>query len=186
MARLVRDVARKTGKLVRFTSDGDDTAIDRSMVEAIADPLIHMIRNAVDHGIEPRETREANGKPGVGSVHLEARQDDGHVVVELRDDGKGLDRDRILRKAVANGIIPSAAGLGDDEIFELILAPGFTTADQVTDFSGRGVGMNVVKRNVELLGGRIEVRSEPGRGSTFSIRLPLPARGGWSGATTAA
>ncbi|MBW3630476.1 MAG: Hpt domain-containing protein [Gemmatimonadetes bacterium] len=181
MARLVRDVARKTGKLVRFTSAGEETVIDRSVLEAIADPLVHMIRNAVDHGIEARAVREANGKTSFGSVRLEARHADGEVIVELRDDGKGLDRDRILQKAIANDIVGSGEGLSDAEIFNLIFAPGFTTTDQVTDFSGRGVGMDVVKRNVEMLGGRVDIESRPGEGSTFSIRLPRSAAASWTG-----
>lgn len=173
MARLVRDVAKKSGKQVEFITEGEDTEIDRNMVDIIADPLVHMIRNAVDHGIEKPDVREANGKEPTGVVSLAAYHAGGNVVVALRDDGKGLDRARILQKALERGLIGPDRVLTDSEVFGLIFAPGFSTADQVTDLSGRGVGMDVVKRNIESLRGRVDIASEAGAGSTFSIRLPL-------------
>jgi two-component system chemotaxis sensor kinase CheA len=173
MARLVRDVARKSGKRVEFVTDGEETEIDRSMVDVIGDPLVHMIRNAIDHGIEAPDVRPLKGKPAAGTLRLSSYHSGGNVVVELQDDGRGLDRDRIVAKAVSNGLIESGVGMTDAEILNLIFAPGFSTADTVTDLSGRGVGMDVVKRNVESLRGRIDIASVAGKGCTFSIRLPL-------------
>lgn len=173
LARLVRDVAHRTGKEVDFIVAGDDTEIDRTMVDAIADPLVHMVRNAVDHGIERPDDRRASGKERTGSVRLTAYHAGASVVVELSDDGKGLDRERILQLAMERGLIESAKGMSDSDIFALIFAPGFSTAAEVTDLSGRGVGMDVVRRSIEALRGRVEITSEPGRGSTFRIRLPL-------------
>lgn len=173
MARLVRDVARKRGKQVHFVTEGDDTEIDRGMVDIIGDPLVHMIRNAVDHGIEPTGDRLASGKPEAGRVWLSAKHAGGNVVVELCDDGKGLDRDRILHKALQNGVVTSDKGMSDSEIYQLIFAPGFSTAEQVTDVSGRGVGMDVVKRHVEMLRGRIDISSTSGEGTLFTVRFPL-------------
>jgi two-component system, chemotaxis family, sensor kinase CheA len=173
MTRLVRDVALKSGKLVEFETEGEDTEIDRNMVDIIGDPLIHMIRNAVDHGIELPHDRVANGKSEQGTVRLAAYHAGGYVVVELQDDGKGLDRDKIVRKAIEKGLIESDKGMSSGEIFSLIFAPGFSTADQVSDLSGRGVGMDVVKRNIESLRGRIHITSEAGKGSLFMMRLPL-------------
>ena len=173
MARLVRDTARKANKEVELITEGEDTEIDRTMVDIIGDPLVHMIRNAVDHGIEPPKARQATDKPRQGTVRLSAYHAGGNVVVELQDDGKGLDRERILKKAIEKGVIAADAVLSDHETLNLIFAPGFSTAEQVTDLSGRGVGMDVVKRNVESVRGRIDVSSEPGRGSIFQIRLPL-------------
>lgn len=173
MARVVRDVAHKRGKQVTFVTEAEDTEIDRNMVELLNDPLIHMIRNAVDHGIEPPEERVALGKPPVGTVRLSAYHQGGNVVIELSDDGRGLDREKILSKAIARGLIESERGLSDSDIFNLIFEPGFSTADKVTDVSGRGVGMDVVRRNMESIRGRIDITSAPGKGSTFSLRLPL-------------
>jgi two-component system chemotaxis sensor kinase CheA len=173
MARLVRDLAHKSGKLVEFQIEGEDTEIDRNMVDILKDPMVHMVRNAIDHGIEPPDEREKAGKPRKGVVRLSAYHAGGNVVVELQDDGRGLDREKIVRKAVANGLIESDKGLSDSEVFNLIFAPGFSTADKITDVSGRGVGMDVVRRNVEALRGRIDISSEAGRGSTFTVRLPL-------------
>ncbi len=173
VSRVIRDVSRKVGKPVQFLSSGDETELDRSMVGIITDPLVHMVRNSVDHGIEPEEERVAAGKPPRGTVRLTARQAGGNVVVEIEDDGRGLDRDRILAKAVERGIVDGERHLSDDEVFSLILQPGFSTAAKVTDVSGRGVGMDVVKRAVESLRGRIEIQSEPGKGTRFSIYLPL-------------
>lgn len=173
MARVVRDVAHKCGKQVEFVTEGEDTEIDRNMVDIVADPLIHMVRNAVDHGIETPDVREANGKAKTGKVRLAAYHAGGDVVVELRDDGAGLDAEKLLKKAIANGLIEPDKNLSENEIYNLIFAPGFSTAEQVTDVSGRGVGMDVVRRNIESMRGRIEISSEKGKGSLFTIRLPL-------------
>lgn len=173
MARLVRDVAAKCGKSVAFHAMGEETEIDRNLVDLIADPLVHMVRNAVDHGIETPMDRLAAGKPAEGSVRLSAYHAGGHVVVELTDDGRGLSRERLLQKAAQMGLVEPGATLSDSEVFQLIFAPGFSTAEQVTDVSGRGVGMDVVRRNVEAVRGRIEIASAPGAGTTFIVRLPL-------------
>ncbi|HEX7049144.1 MAG TPA: chemotaxis protein CheA [Longimicrobiales bacterium] len=173
MARLARDVAQRRGKLIDYVMEAEDTEIDRNMVDFISDPLVHMVRNAVDHGIEPPDVREANGKPRRGTVRLAAYHHRGNVVIELQDDGRGLDRDRIVEKALARGLLESDRGLSDADVFELIFAPGFSTAEELTNISGRGVGMDVVRRNVEAIGGRVEIASERGKGTTFSLRLPL-------------
>ncbi|HYW50323.1 MAG TPA: chemotaxis protein CheA [Gemmatimonadaceae bacterium] len=173
LTRLVRDVALKAGKVVELVTDGEDTELDRNMVDAIADPLVHMVRNAVDHGVEGPAERERVGKPRAGRVKLAAFQQGGSVIVELRDDGRGLNRDRILAKAIEKGLVPANASLTDSEINALIFAPGFSTAEQVTDISGRGVGMDVVRRNIESIRGRIDIQSALGQGTTFQIRLPL-------------
>jgi two-component system chemotaxis sensor kinase CheA len=173
MTRLVRDLSRKSGKQVRFLREGEDTEIDRNMVESLSDPLIHMIRNGVDHGLEKPETRRSQGKPDEGTLLLRAYHAAGNVVIELQDDGRGLDRDKILAKAVENGLVEGDKELPDGEVFKLIFAPGFSTADQVTQISGRGVGMDVVKRNIEAMRGRVEVSSTKGEGSLFTIRIPL-------------
>lgn len=173
MARLVRDVSQKCGKSVEFVSEGEDTEIDRNMVDFIADPLVHMVRNAVDHGIEMPDVRETKGKHRTGHIKLAAYHAGGDVVVELADNGAGLDRDKIVAKAISKNLIESDKGMSENEIFQLVFAPGFSTADQVTDLSGRGVGMDVVRRNIEAMRGRIEITSEKGKGSTFTIRLPL-------------
>lgn len=173
LARQVRDLAQKTGKQVELVIEGAETEIDRHMVDAIADPLMHMVRNAVDHGIELPAEREANGKPRAGVVRVSASHAGGTVVVELADDGQGLDRDRIMRKAVDLGLIAPDHSLTDREAFELIFAPGFSTAHAVTDVSGRGVGLDVVRRNIEALRGRIDIESESGKGTRFLMRLPL-------------
>jgi two-component system chemotaxis sensor kinase CheA len=173
MTRLVRDLAQKTGKQVELVIEGEETEIDRHMVDVIADPLVHMVRNAVDHGIESPDRRAASGKARAGTLRIAARHAGGNVVVELEDDGQGLDPDRIARKALALGLIDADRTLTSNEAFELIFAPGFSTAEAVTDVSGRGVGLDVVRRNIEALRGRIEIDSEPGRGTRFSLRLPL-------------
>jgi two-component system chemotaxis sensor kinase CheA len=173
MVRLSRDAAHRSGKHVELALEGEDTEIDRNMVDVIADPLVHMVRNAVDHGIETPEARAAAGKPAVGRLRLAAYHAGGNVVVELHDDGKGLDRDRIVRKAIEKALIESEKGMSDADIFKLIFEPGFSTNEVVTDLSGRGVGMDVVRRNIESIQGRIEIASEPGRGTKFTFRLPL-------------
>lgn len=173
MARLSRDVAHKNGKLVEFITEGEDTEIDRNMVDVLNDPLVHMVRNAVDHGIEPPDVRREAGKPPTGVLRLAAYHAGGNVVVELSDDGRGLNREKILKKAITTGIVDSDKGMSDHELFNLIFRPGFSTVEQVTDVSGRGVGMDVVKRGIEALRGRVEIASQPGRGSTFTILLPL-------------
>jgi two-component system chemotaxis sensor kinase CheA len=173
LARVCRDCARKSGKTVDFLTDGEDTEIDRNMVDVVGDPLIHMVRNAVDHGIETPDVRRNARKPARGLVRLRAYHAGGSVVLTLEDDGHGLDHERLVAKAVAKGLIDPDRTLSEREVHELIFAPGFSTAEQVTDLSGRGVGMDVVRRNIESLRGRIEIDSQPGRGSTFTIRLPL-------------
>jgi two-component system chemotaxis sensor kinase CheA len=173
LARLVRDTARKVGKQVEFQTEGEETELDRNMVAAIADPLVHMVRNAIDHGLEPPGERLAAGKPATGTVRLAAYHQGGSMVLELSDDGRGMNREKIAAKAVARGLIESANGLSDAEVYRLIFEPGFSTAEQVTDVSGRGVGMDVVKRNIEALRGRVDITAEPGRGCTFTMRFPL-------------
>ena len=173
MTRLVRDLARKMGKNVRFVTEGEDTEIDRNMADAIKDPLVHMIRNAVDHGIEMPDVREKAGKPKEGTVNLSAYHSAGSVVVEVKDDGKGLDRQVLLAKAREKGLVEEGASLSDREVFNLIFEPGFSTAKTVTDVSGRGVGMDVVRKNIEALRGHAEIQSELGKGSVFQMRLPL-------------
>lgn len=173
MARLVRDVAKKCGKQVEFVTEGEDTEIDRNMVDFISDPLVHMVRNAVDHGIEKPEARQAKGKSATGTIRLAAYHAGGDVVVELIDDGAGLDAEKLVAKAIAKNLIESDKGMSESEIFKLIFAPGFSTAETLTDVSGRGVGMDVVRRNIEAMRGRIEINSEKGKGSVFTIRLPL-------------
>lgn len=176
MARLVRDVASKAGKKITFHTDGEDVELDRNVVEEIADPLVHMIRNSCDHGIEPAAERIAAGKPEIGNVTLRAFYSGGSIVIEIEDDGRGLNRDKILKKAVDKGIYTperDPADIPDSEIYNLIFLPGFSTAEQVTDISGRGVGMDVVRRNIEALRGKIDIRSTPGKGSVFMMRLPL-------------
>lgn len=173
MTRLVRDLAQKGGKQVDFITSGEETEIDRNMVDVIGDPLVHMIRNALDHGVERPETRTAAGKAATGSVHLSAFHAGGNVVVRMEDDGKGLDREKILHKAVDKGLVDPDKNLTDAEVFNLIFEPGFSTADQITEVSGRGVGMDVVKRAIISLRGRIDIASAPGRGTTFTVRLPL-------------
>jgi two-component system, chemotaxis family, sensor kinase CheA len=173
LTRLVRDVALRAGKVVELVTVGDETELDRNMVDAIADPLVHMVRNAVDHGIESPEDRARLGKPRAGRLQLAAFQQGGKVIVELRDDGRGLNRDRILAKAIEKGLVPVGHSLSESETYALIFAPGFSTAETLTDISGRGVGMDVVRRNVESIRGRIDTASEVGKGTTFQIRLPL-------------
>ena len=173
MPRLVRDLAARAGKLVELRMTGEDTELDRNLIEEINDPLIHMIRNAVDHGIEPPARREAQGKPAQGVIHLHAGHQGGNIIIEITDDGAGLNKERLLAKGIEAGLLPQAAQPSEQEIFSLIFAPGFSTAEKVSEISGRGVGMDVVRRNISQLRGKIEVKSKPGAGSTFSIHVPL-------------
>ncbi len=171
--RIVGDTAKKIGKDINFTINGGETELDKMVVEKISDPLMHMLRNSVDHGIEMPKDRISCGKDKVGNVTLSAYPDAGTIVIEIKDDGKGLDKDAILAKAVANGIVSENENLSDKEIYNLIFAAGLSTAKEVSDISGRGVGMDVVKRNIESLRGTVEIDSEQGVGSIFTIRLPL-------------
>jgi two-component system chemotaxis sensor kinase CheA len=173
MTRLARDLAHKNGKQVDLVTEGEDTEIDRNMVDVINDPLVHMVRNAVDHGIEPPESRQQYGKLSTGVLRLAAYHAGGSVVVELSDDGRGLDRNKIVKKAIATGVIESDKGMSDHDVFNLIFRPGFSTVEKVTDVSGRGVGMDVVKRGIDALRGHVEISSRPGAGCKFTIRLPL-------------
>jgi len=173
MIRLVRDLARKSEKQVELNMFGEETEIDRNMVEALYDPLVHMIRNSVDHGIESPSKRRETGKTEAGQLVLQAFQKGGNIVIEIEDDGQGLNRNRILAKARERRLIPDDAQLSNHLIDNLIFEPGFSTAEKVTDVSGRGVGMDVVKRAIEKLKGRVEVFSEDGKGCRFSIRVPL-------------
>ncbi len=173
MARLVRDVSRKLGKQVNLVTEGEDTEIDRNMVDVINDPLMHMVRNSVDHGIEMPEVRDKKGKPRAGTVKLAAYHAAGKIVVEIRDDGKGLSRDVILAKAKERGFVADEKLLSDREVFKMIFEAGFSTAEKVSDVSGRGVGMDVVRKNIESLRGQVEIDSEEGRGSVFKMSLPL-------------
>jgi two-component system chemotaxis sensor kinase CheA len=173
MARVARDISAKQNKKVEFLTSGEDTELDRGVVEELNDPLLHMIRNSMDHGIEPADKRAAAGKSPVGSLHLRAYHQGGSIVVEIEDDGGGLNRDRILAKAVERGLAAPDAHLSDEEIYRFIFAAGFSTAEKVTDLSGRGVGLDVVRRNIEKLRGTVDISSTPGRGTLFKIALPL-------------
>ncbi len=173
MARLVRDLSRKSGKQVDLELAGEDTELDKTVVEELADPLMHMVRNAVDHGIESPQDRRAAGKKPTGRLTLRAYHQAGHIVVEISDDGRGLDPQKILAKARQRGLVSQDQALTEAETFHLIFEPGFSTAEQVTDVSGRGVGMDVVRKNLEKLRGRVEIQSALGRGATFSLMLPL-------------
>jgi two-component system chemotaxis sensor kinase CheA len=171
--RVVRDVCVDLGKEVHLTITGGDAEMDKALVERISDPLTHLVRNSLDHGIESPGDRVAAGKPAQGELRLNAYHDAGNIVIEVSDDGKGLDRDRILAKAVDRGLVPAGATLSDHEVYDLIFEPGFSTAETVSNLSGRGVGMDVVRRNVAALRGSIEVESVRGQGATIRIRLPL-------------
>ncbi len=173
MSRLVRDLAKNSGKLVSVELVGEDTEIDRNMVDEIYNPLVHMIRNSVDHGLETADERIRAGKPEKGMITLKAYHRGGNIVIEIADDGKGLDKQKILNKAVKSGLVQADESLTDQEIYKLIFMPGLSTAAKVTDVSGRGVGMDVVKRAVEKLRGKIEIESSPGEGTTFITRFPL-------------
>jgi len=173
MSRLVRDLARKFDKPCTLALAGEDTELDRKVVELITDPLMHMMRNTIDHGVETAAARRAAGKPPTAELRLSARHRAGFIVVEISDDGAGLDTERILARAREQGLVAHNAELTDAEIHELIFRPGFSTADQVTELSGRGVGMDVVRRNIDGLRGRIDIQTVRGAGTTFAIQLPL-------------
>lgn len=173
MARLVRDLATRLGKEIDFVQTGADTELDRTLTESIGDPLVHMVRNAVDHGLETPEQRRQVGKPETGRVELKAFHQGGSIVIQITDDGKGLNKKRILQKAIDAGIVQPGSDLSDEQIFQLIFHAGLSTAEKVTAVSGRGVGMDVVRKNIEALRGRVEISSVEGKGSTFTIRLPL-------------
>ena len=171
--RMVRDLSRKAGKRVELETVGEDTELDKTIAEELSDPLLHMVRNSIDHGIEPPEMRAASGKDPVARVKLAAYHNGGQIIIEISDDGRGLNREKILDKAQRNGLIENGAHLSDNEVFNLIFEPGFSTAEQITDISGRGVGMDVVRKHVQKLRGRIEIQSKAGQGTTFLLRLPL-------------
>ena len=173
MPRLVRDIASKLGKHARLVTSGDQTEVDKTVIEELADPITHMIRNALDHGIELVEARLAAGKPDVATIELSAAQRAGNILITISDDGAGIDRQKVLQSAIAKGIVREDAKLSDDEINNLIFAPGFTTAAEVTEVSGRGVGMDVVRRNIANLGGRIQIYSVAGKGTRFTLVIPL-------------
>lgn len=173
MARLVRDLSRRYGKQVELETVGEDTELDRNIVEELGDPLMHMVRNAIDHGIETPEGRRAAGKSAAARVTLRAFHQAGHITIEVSDDGRGLNRDKILAKAREKGLMENADHLSDNDIFNLIFEPGFSTADKVTDISGRGVGMDVVRKKIQQLRGRVEIQSVLGQGTTFLMKLPL-------------
>ena len=173
MSRLARDLSRQAGKDIKFVTTGEETELDRSIVDKISDPLVHMVRNCVDHAIEPAEERISAGKNQQGTIELRAFHQAGNIVIEITDDGKGLDKERILQKAIENGIIEKGQELTDEEIYKLIFYAGLSTAQKITNISGRGVGMDVVRKNIETLRGKIEINSTKGKGTTFTIRMPL-------------
>jgi two-component system chemotaxis sensor kinase CheA len=171
--RVVRDVSKELGKDITLIVSGAETELDKTVVEKIGDPLMHLVRNSMDHGIEKADVRAERGKPLQGTIQLNARHDSGSIVIEVSDDGGGLNKDKILAKALEKGIVAPGQTLTDQEIYKLIFAAGFSTAEQVTNLSGRGVGMDVVRQNIEALRGTISIDSEMGVGSTMRIRLPL-------------
>jgi two-component system chemotaxis sensor kinase CheA len=173
MPRLVREVAAMVEKQVRLTTEGENTEVDKTVIERLSDPITHMIRNAIDHGVEKPATRIAAGKPAEGTVKLCALHRSGRIVIEVSDDGAGINRERVKQIAMDKGLIAADATLTDEETDNLIFLPGFSTATVVSDISGRGVGMDVVRRQVQALGGRISITSVPGKGSTFTLSLPL-------------
>jgi two-component system chemotaxis sensor kinase CheA len=171
--RMVRDTAAKLGKKVNFEIEGEETELDRTLLEALSDPLTHLIRNAIDHGIEPPDVRRQQGKPETGTIKLSAFQSEGRIYIEVRDDGKGIDTERVRQKAIQLGWITENDHPSEETLYDFLFQPGFSTAQQVSDLSGRGVGMDVVKRNVESLGGSISVQSKQGEGTRFLLRVPL-------------
>jgi two-component system, chemotaxis family, sensor kinase CheA len=173
MTRLIRDLAKKAGKIVNVEMVGEETEIDRNMVDEIYNPLVHMVRNAVDHGLEPPEERVKAGKSEKGTISLRAYHRGGNIVIEISDDGRGLNKQKILEKVLEKGLISDASEVSDQDIYKMILLPGLSTAEKITDVSGRGVGMDVVKQSVEKLRGKMDIESRPGKGTTFITRFPL-------------
>ena len=173
LSRVVRETSGKLGKQVQLELDGSETELDKGLAERLGDPLLHLVRNAIDHGLESPEVRVAAGKSPTGKLRIVARPRGGSVVVEVTDDGRGLNRAKIMQKAIERGLLSADAALSDEQVYALISSPGFSTADSVTDLSGRGVGLDVVKRNISEIGGDLSIRSEAGQGSSFTIRLPL-------------
>ena len=171
--RLVRDLSGKAGKKIQLILSGEETELDKTVIESIGDPLTHLVRNSADHGLEPPDERLAAGKSELGTIRLNAFHEGGSICITVEDDGRGLNRDKILAKAIKQGLVADGEKLSDDQINGLIFRPGFSTADTVTDVSGRGVGMDVVKRNIEALGGTVSIKTAPGAGTTFSLKLPL-------------
>lgn len=171
--RLVRDLSAKAGKKIQLILSGEETELDKTVIESIGDPLTHLVRNSADHGLEPPEERLDNNKPELGTIRLNAFHEGGNICITVEDDGRGLNRDRILAKAVKQGLIAENEKLSDDQIWPLIFKPGFSTAEKVTDVSGRGVGMDVVKRNIEGLGGTVSIKTALGKGTIFTLKLPL-------------
>jgi two-component system chemotaxis sensor kinase CheA len=173
MPRLVRELSMKTGKKIRLEMSGESTEVDRTIVERLADPLTHIIRNSADHGIESPDDRLSSGKTEEGTIHLAAAQRGGRILIEIKDDGAGINTERVLRKAKEKNLVDQDVSLTEDEICNLIFLPGFSTADTISDISGRGVGMDVVRRNIQDLGGRVTLKSERGKGMTITLALPL-------------
>lgn len=171
--RLVRDLSGKAGKKIQLVLSGEDTELDKTVIESIGDPLTHLVRNSADHGLEPPAERSAAGKPEQGTIRLNAFHEGGNICITVEDDGRGLNRDKILAKAVKQGVVSESDKLTDEQIWPLIFRPGFSTAEKVTDVSGRGVGMDVVKRNIESLGGTVSIKTAGGKGTTFTLKLPL-------------
>jgi two-component system chemotaxis sensor kinase CheA len=171
--RLVRDLSAKAGKKIQLVLSGEETELDKTVIESISDPLTHLVRNSADHGLEPPEERLDNNKPELGTIRLNAFHEGGSICITVEDDGRGLNRNKILAKAIKQGLISENDKLPDDQIWSLIFKPGFSTAEKVTDISGRGVGMDVVKRNIEALGGTVSIKTTEGRGTIFTLKLPL-------------
>ena len=172
--RIVRDMSRKLSKEVRLEITGEETEVDKNIIERISDPLMHLVRNSVDHGIEPAEERKKKGKPEAGTITIEAKNAGGDVLIIVKDDGRGLDKEKILKKARANGLINKPeTELTDKEIYSYIFLPGFSTTEEITEFSGRGVGMDVVAKNIADVGGTVSVDSTPDEGTTITLRIPL-------------
>jgi two-component system, chemotaxis family, sensor kinase CheA len=173
MARTLREASDRAEKSARLVTEGDATEVDKTVIEQLSDPLTHMLRNAIDHGIETAEERRAAGKPDTGTIRLTAAHRSGRVLIQVSDDGAGLNREKILKTAIGKGLVPSDADLSNSEIDALLFLPGFSTAEKVSELSGRGVGMDVVKKSVQRLGGKLSIQSSPGLGTTLSISLPL-------------
>ena len=171
--RTVREIGNELGKEIHLNISGGDTELDKTVVEKINDPLMHLIRNAIDHGLESKEERISNGKSSIGELTLNAYHETGSIVIEVIDDGKGLNKDKILAKAIERGLVPADKQMTESEIFRLIFKAGFSTADKLTNLSGRGVGLDVVQKNVDLLRGSVLVESTLGKGTKFKVRLPL-------------